>query len=134
MPFQDTDFRNRNVTNIPKEIAVCVKPMHFNYDQALHLLEFIELNSILGVNHFTLYNHTIGPHASCVLRHYMKQDIGQHTLQFDSGQSTFNSNISKPKVTVNLLPWDLRMRSQKEIRTEGLFAALNDCLYRSMYR
>lgn len=26
------------------------------------------------------------------------------------------------------------MRSQKEIRTEGLFAALNDCLYRTMYR
>lgn len=26
------------------------------------------------------------------------------------------------------------MGSQKEIRTEGLFAALNDCLYRNMYR
>lgn len=33
-----------------------------------------------------------------------------------------------------MLPWNLRMRSQKEIRTEGLFAALNDCLYRTMYR
>lgn len=38
----------------------------------------------------------------------------------------------RPAVT--MLPWDLRMRSQKEIRTEGLFAALNDCLYRNMYR
>ena len=35
------------------------------------------------------------------------------------------------KVTV--LPWKLDMVSQREIRTEGLFAALNDCLYRSMY-
>lgn len=35
------------------------------------------------------------------------------------------------KVTV--LPWRLDMVSQREIRTEGLFAALNDCLYRSMY-
>ena len=31
---------------------------------------------------------------------------------------------------VTLLPWKLNMISQKEIRTEGLFAALNDCLYR----
>ena len=31
---------------------------------------------------------------------------------------------------VTLLPWKLDMISQKEIRTEGLFAALNDCLYR----
>ena len=33
---------------------------------------------------------------------------------------------------VDLLPWKLDMISQKEIRTEGLFAALNDCLYRNM--
>lgn len=33
-----------------------------------------------------------------------------------------------------VLPWQLDLISQKEIRTEGLFAALNDCLYRSMYR
>ena len=31
---------------------------------------------------------------------------------------------------VTVLPWRLDMTSQKEIRTEGLFAALNDCLYR----
>lgn len=33
-----------------------------------------------------------------------------------------------------MLPWQLNMKSQKEIRTEGLFAALNDCLYRGMYK
>ena len=31
---------------------------------------------------------------------------------------------------MTVLPWRLDMTSQKEIRTEGLFAALNDCLYR----
>lgn len=30
----DSDFTNRTVENIPKnKIAVCVKPLHFNYDQ-----------------------------------------------------------------------------------------------------
>jgi hypothetical protein len=28
----DKDFFNRSVNDIPKEIAVCVKPFHFNYD------------------------------------------------------------------------------------------------------
>ena len=31
-----------------------------------------------------------------------------------------------------VLPWQLKMESQREIRTEGQFAAFNDCLYRSM--
>lgn len=65
---------------------------------------------ILGVQHFTFYNHTIGKEVDCILRDYIAKGI------------------------VTMLPWKLNMASQKEIRTEGLFAALNDCLYRSMYR
>ncbi len=34
--------------------------------------------------------------------------------------------------SVVVLPWKLNIDSQTEIRTEGLFAALNDCLYRNM--
>lgn len=73
-------------------------------------MEFIELNRILGVEHFTFYNHTIGEQVNCILKDYVNKNI------------------------VTLLPWQLNMVSQKEIRTEGLFAALNDCLYRSMYK
>ncbi|XP_063230453.1 uncharacterized protein LOC134535315 [Bacillus rossius redtenbacheri] len=91
-------------------VAVCVKPLHFSYNQPLQMLEFLELYGLLGVRHFTLYNHTIGPQVACVLEDY----------------------VSRGSVT--LLPWQLNMASQKEIRTEGLFAALNDCLYRSMHR
>ncbi|CAG2064319.1 unnamed protein product [Timema podura] len=74
------------------------------------MLEFLELYGILGVHHFTLYNHTLGPEVGCILQDYVSRGV------------------------VTLLPWKLNMASQKEIRTEGLFAALNDCLYRSMYR
>ncbi|XP_069697412.1 uncharacterized protein [Periplaneta americana] len=105
----DPDLKNASA-GIPNKMAVCVKPIHFNYNQALQMLEFLELNSILGVHHFTLYNDTLGPQVGCILQDYMARDI------------------------VTLLPWQLNMVSQKEIRTEGLFAALNDCLYRSMYR
>ncbi|CAA9996492.1 unnamed protein product [Nesidiocoris tenuis] len=96
-------------TPSPTKIGVCVKPLHFNYNQTLQLIEFIELNSLLGMDHITFYNDSISSTNDCILRHYMREG----------------------RVTV--LPWKLDMVSQREIRTEGLFAALNDCLYRSMY-
>lgn len=90
------------------DIGVCVKPLHFNYNKTLELIEFVELNKILGVTKFTLYNDTVSPDVSCVLEHYMAEG------------------------SVAVLPWKLNIDSQTEIRTEGLFAALNDCLYRNM--
>ncbi|XP_070139408.1 uncharacterized protein [Drosophila kikkawai] len=131
--------------NIPDRIAVCVKPFHFNYDQALYLMEYLEFYALLGVSHFTFYNHTLGPHASCVLQSYQQGlvpgNLTAHDLQpLLPAEAARNAT---PRVltsehyqrpTVNILPWNLRMRSQKEIRTEGLFAALNDCLYRTMFR
>ncbi|GJQ81775.1 hypothetical protein Trydic_g320 [Trypoxylus dichotomus] len=101
---------NLNETKPASKMGVCVKALHFDYNKALQLLEFIELHRILGVDHFTFYNHTVGPQVACLLEHYINTGL------------------------VTLLPWQLNMISQKEIRTEGLFAALNDCLYRSMYK
>lgn len=101
---------NREIYKTAEGIAVCVKPLHYEYNKVENLIEFIELNRLLGVNHFVLYNHTVGTEVGCVLRRYMLDGI------------------------VSVLPWQLDIASQKEIRTEGLFAALNDCLYRTMYR
>ncbi|XP_019880952.1 beta-1,4-galactosyltransferase galt-1 isoform X1 [Aethina tumida] len=100
------DTRERTNMNF----AVCVKPFHFDYNREMQLLEFIELNRLMGVDHFTFYNHTVGPQVGCILQDYINRGI------------------------VTMLPWQLDMITQKEIRTEGLFAALNDCLYRSMYK
>jgi Glycosyltransferase family 92 len=122
---------------VPNGIAVCVKPLHFNYDQALYLLEFLELNNLLGVTHFTFYNDTIGQKANCVLNHYREGKVPQHFITKSSNGNVTMEGVSMPRIpniTVDLLPWNLKMKSQKEIRTEGLFASLNDCLYRSMYR
>ncbi|XP_076763785.1 uncharacterized protein LOC143431133 [Xylocopa sonorina] len=92
-------------------LAVCVKPLHYDYNRVLQLIEFIELHRLLGASHVTLYNDTVGAEAGCALKYY------------------------EAKGLVTVLPWHhLDMISQREIRTEGLFAALNDCLYRSMYK
>ena len=55
-----------------------------------------------------MYEDTVSPEVSCLLSYYTRTGL------------------------LTLLPWRLDMQSQKEIRTEGLFAALNDCLYRNM--
>ncbi|XP_022672841.1 uncharacterized protein LOC111255297 isoform X2 [Varroa destructor] len=72
--------------------------------------EFVEMHRLLGYQHFFFYNHTIGPHVGALVNNYVQRGIA------------------------TVLPWQLDLVSQREIRTEGLFAALNDCLYRSMYR
>jgi hypothetical protein len=102
---------NRNeVEPLIGTLGVCVKPIHFNYNKTLELVEFIELNRLLGVSSFTFYNDSMSDQVSCVLRSYQKTE----------------------DIDITVLDWKLNVPSQTEIRTEGLFAALNDCLYRSM--
>ena len=86
------------------DFSVCVKPIHFNYDNLLPFLEWMEFHRLMGVKHFTFYNSSIGSKVSCMIDTY--------------------------KELVEVLPWTLPFVSQKEIRTEGLFASLNDCVYR----
>ncbi|KAJ6216445.1 hypothetical protein RDWZM_007602 [Blomia tropicalis] len=97
---------NMNESN---QMAVCVKPLHYHYNQSIHMIEFIELNRLLGVDHFYMYNHSIGIEVDHVLKHYIR---------------------SEPSL-ITILQWQLPFRSQTEIRTEGIFAAINDCLYRA---
>jgi len=89
------------------DFSVCVKPIHFNYDNILPFLEWIEFHKLMGVTRFTFYNHTIGSNVNCLLSQYGDE------------------------VDIEVLPWTLPFVSQKEIRTEGLFVALNDCVYRN---
>ncbi|XP_068240663.1 uncharacterized protein [Palaemon carinicauda] len=91
-------------------MSVCIKPFHYEFNRAVWLVEFMEFYLLLGANHFIFYNHTVGPDVQKVLEHYENEGI------------------------VTVLPWALPVKSQKEIRTEGIFAALNDCNYRSIGR
>lgn len=92
-----------------QSLAVCIKPLHYFFNKSLALVEFIELNRLLGVRHFYFYNHTVGKDVNLILRNL----------------------ASRESSLITILPWLLPIKSQKEIRTEGIFAALNDCLYRA---
>ena len=94
------------------EVGLCVKPIHSNYDDWVELVSFIELNKILGVSKFIVYNESISENVNCVLKYYEQKE-----------------NI------VSVLPWDLvnKFKSKKaQVRNRGVMSSLNDCFYRNM--
>ena len=93
------------------DIGVCVKPIFSKYNHTLDLVEFIELNKILGVSRFTFYNQSMSNEVSCLLDYYSKQK----------------------DVRVIVRSWKLKDQlPQIKIHDEAGMAALNDCLYRNM--
>ena len=93
------------------DIGVCIKPIYSNYNQTLDLIEFIELNKILGVSKFTFYNQSMSNQASCVLDYYSDQMDTQLSVR----------------------TWNLRAHdSHFDIHDEAGMAALNDCVYHNM--
>ncbi|ODM90238.1 hypothetical protein Ocin01_16440 [Orchesella cincta] len=105
-----------DLSNPPFNFSVCVLPT-FNYNEVFHFLEWLEFYKLLGVRHFTLYNITIGPDTSCVLKELMSSAA-------DSG------------IVVDVHPWhDFPIKKNSEIRSGpcgecGLSAATNECIYR----
>lgn len=92
----------------PGEISfsVCVPPFHGKIP-VLRLVEFVELNRILGAAHFTFYKFGVSREIAQVLTFY--QNVGLATV----------------------LPWSLTAPS--DIFEKGEAVAMSDCLYRSMH-
>ncbi|XP_038118286.1 uncharacterized protein LOC6054363 [Culex quinquefasciatus] len=94
--------------NPSRDLAVCVGPVHSNYSNAARIVEFFEYWRLLGAERFYLYNKSITEDVSRVLGHYRDRGIAE------------------------VLEWNLEgYKFEKELRYEGIFAALNDCLYRA---
>jgi len=93
-----------------RKMAACIKPFHYNWNRALWLIEFLEFHKVLGVSHFVFYNHTLGPAVDLVIQRYV-----------NTGEAT-------------VLEWNLPLKTQKQIRTEGMFTALNECNLRLVNR
>ena len=110
MPKNSLPIHQFPPKNQTQKLAVCVKPFHFQFNRALWLIEFIEMYRIQGAEHFIFYNHTLGPDVEKAIKYYIKLGI------------------------VSLLNWNLPLRSQKDIRTEAMFTAINDCNLRAVNR
>ena len=92
------------------EFGVCVAVSYGKLDP-YHLVEWIELNRILGVGEFNLYDSHLNQEAIKVLQYY--SDLGVVKL-----------HKSTPAVD-NWCHWCQKLT---------VISAFNDCLYRNMYR
>ncbi|XP_011303364.1 uncharacterized protein [Fopius arisanus] len=113
--FVDMHYPKYGMKQLSQEksdfMAVCVPVLHHNFNRALELIEFIEYYEMMGINHFTLYNSSVTPEVDKVLTYY------------------------RTKLTATILNWNLPSIYvyEQTLRHEGLFAALNDCLYRNTH-
>ena len=60
---------------IQRNYTVCVTPINFRYSRAYEIIEMIELNRILGAEHFTFYLNSVGSNVLHVLQWYQAQGI-----------------------------------------------------------
>ncbi len=137
-------------------MAVCVKPFHYEWNRALWLVEFIEFYKLLGqktrkfafcenfvykrlrsltvpgVSHFVFYNHTLGPDVERLVKYYV--DRNEVTLLRQEAKAEIFHHLmmwrSRKCLCELFFRWNLPLVTQKEIRTEGMFTALNECSLR----
>ncbi len=67
----------------------------------------MQMSYFIGATQFFIYYHSVGPDVMNVLEYYVKIKL------------------------VTILEWKLPVESQKDVRTEAQFSALNDCNMRA---
>ena len=90
-----------------KSFSVCVSPLFGKYNSSDELIQWIELNRILGAELFVFYNYSTGANIDDILRFYEKKGL------------------------VQIVQWNLtkfRLGSKPELVYIGQHSAMNDCL------
>ena len=90
-------------------------PLHFKYSKVFELMEWIELNKILGADKFVIYIYSIANNTAEMLDYYVKEGL------------------------VELVQWNLPMKSYTwpktrepvEIQSNGMIVGIQDCLLRN---
>ena len=97
--------------------TVCVTPFNFNYNSVNQLVEKIEVDRVFGSNRFIFYNHSSGPDLGRYLRSYIDDGI---------------VDVVQWRLPVHVDTWPPSAQ-EVDVHYFGQLAALNDCLYRSMF-
>jgi len=98
-----------------RHFAVCVPPLHSEYDKPSELIEFLEFNFVLGASHVFLYNFSIGETVRKLLEFYERETIRNRY--------------------VSIVEWPLTL-AVKMLDTHNFaqVSQINECLLRSTSR
>ncbi|KAJ8257081.1 hypothetical protein COCON_G00192330 [Conger conger] len=108
-------------SNFPVEFTVCHSTMFNKYNNVLQFVQAMEMYQILGAKRVVLYKTSCSPDMEEVLRYY--SDIGLLEIvpwHIDKYIKVSSSWISS--------------ESPGDLHYNGQIPALNDCIYRNMYR
>lgn len=100
-----------------RHFTVCLTPLNYHYNNTYELVEWFELNKVLGAEKFVVYNCSIAQNVDHILRLYSGWGL------------------------VDVIQWKLPMKvkttqnehTSDEIHYYGQLAALQDCLYRNRH-
>ncbi|KAI0240499.1 hypothetical protein LSAT2_008728 [Lamellibrachia satsuma] len=96
--------------SVKKDFGACVSVAYWNHTAA-RIVEWMELNRIIGVTHVTIYNNSLSAEAARVFAHYAAAGF----VEFR--QSTnFIDDPSETTIHMHMSP------------------VINDCMYRNMHR
>lgn len=93
-----------------RKFTVCLTPLNFGYNRDYELVEWIELNRILGAEKIIVYNYSSAKNVQDVLEYYSKQGV------------------------TDVVEWNIPVTvdtTNPDIHYFGQVAALQDCLYRN---
>nr|XP_056716115.1 uncharacterized protein LOC130486837 [Euleptes europaea] len=115
------EIRNRDPAGSLVDFTVCISTMFGEYNNVLQFVQSMEMYKILGVDRVVIYKTSCSPLMEKVLDFYIAEGI------------------------VEVIPWPIDSYLQvssswhhsmdpKDIGYYGQITALNDCVYRNMYR
>ncbi|XP_055619761.1 uncharacterized protein LOC129764578 [Toxorhynchites rutilus septentrionalis] len=91
-------------------LAVCIGPVHNNYTNALRMVEYVEYWRWQGSNRFYFYNQSATPSVHRVMNYYRRRRLAE------------------------VFDWRMEdYKHEEELRYAGIFAAINDCVYRAAF-
>ncbi|XP_059161019.1 beta-1,4-galactosyltransferase galt-1-like isoform X2 [Physella acuta] len=91
-----------------RNFTVCY-PALYGYNNISRIIQAIEINRVLGAQHFFIYNYSISREMDAVLRHYQGEGV------------------------LTVLQWPLPLSDVKGIWYYGEVVAINDCVYRNKF-
>ncbi|XP_054853234.1 beta-1,4-galactosyltransferase galt-1-like [Eublepharis macularius] len=115
------EIKNREPEGSPVEFTVCISTMFGEYNNILQFVQSMEMYRILGVGRVVIYKNSCSPLMEKVLGFYIAEGV------------------------VEIIPWPIdsylkvssywhHSMDPKDIGYYGQITALNDCVYRNMYK
>ncbi|XP_073398762.1 uncharacterized protein [Dendrobates tinctorius] len=102
--------------------TVCISALFGKFDNALQVIQAIEMYKLLGASRVTIYNMSCGDNVDKVLRYYTQEGVVE-VIPWPINKYLKTS----PK-------WKYVKGLDSEIGYYGQIASLNDCMYRNMFK